>query len=218
MDKSASKERFVRDGVPTPAFVEIEAEWHMERRLEAAGVLELPVVVKPVNEGSSVGVTRVEDEARLATAIDHALEFDHRAMLEEFIPGRELTVGIVDGKPLPIIELLFEGHMFTYQIKYTKGAASHIVRPDLPEDLEEQIQEHAVAAHRSLRCRGCTRVDFRVTDDGDPYVLEVNTIPGMTETSLLPDAARAVGMSFAELCEAAIDMALRDRATRPIRA
>jgi D-alanine-D-alanine ligase len=139
-------------------------------------------------------------------------------MIEEFIPGRELTVGIVDGQPLPIIELLFEGHMFTYNIKYTKGAASHVVQPDMPEELAERIQEHAVAAHRSLRCSGCTRVDFRLAPDGEPYVLEVNTVPGMTETSLLPDAARAAGMSFGDLCEAAIEMALRDRATRPIRA
>jgi len=216
MDKVASKERFVRDGVPTPAFVEIESDWPMERRLEAASVLELPVVVKPVNEGSSVGVTLVDRDEHLATAIDKALEFDHRAMIEEFIPGRELTVGIVDDQALPIIELIFPGQMFTYDIKYTKGAADHIVGPDLPDELAEQLQEYAAAAHRSLRCCGCSRVDFRVTEGGEPYVLEVNTIPGMTETSLLPDAARAAGMSFVALCEASIEMALRERATKAI--
>ena len=120
-----------------------------------------------------------------------------------------MTVGIFGDRPLPIIELLFDGRIFTYNVKYTKGAARHERAPALPDGSAERIQSLALAAHQSLGCRGCSRVDFRLTSAGEPFVLEVNTIPGMTETSLLPDAAAAVGISFAELCSAAIQMALK---------
>jgi D-alanine-D-alanine ligase len=208
MDKIAAKERFLRAGVPTPLYVELEAAWPPEDRLQAARALGLPVILKPVNEGSSVGVTLVESEDALAKAIDLALEFDHRALAEAYVEGRELTVGIVDGEPLPIIELIYTGHVFTYDIKYTQGAADHIVNPDLPPGVADRVQAAAVAAYRCLGCRGCARVDLRLDVEMEPCILEINTIPGMTETSLLPDAARAVGIGFAALCEKAIEAAL----------
>jgi len=209
MDKVASKACFRRAGVPAAAFVELDASWKPERRLAAVAPLGLPIVVKPAAQGSSVGVSIVETDEQLAGALARALEFDERAIAEEFIPGRELTVGIMGDKPLPIIELVYEGRLFTWEIKYTKGAARHVVNPPLPRGLAERIQALALAAHRSLGCRGCSRVDFRLDADGQPFALEVNTVPGMTETSLLPDAAAAAGIGFAELCRAAIEMALR---------
>ncbi len=209
MDKVASKACFRRAGLPMAAFVELEARWSDARKLAAIAPMGLPVVVKPASQGSSVGVRIVEAEAQLPQAIAYALEFDERAIAEEFIPGRELTVGILGDRALPIIELLFDGRIFTWKIKYTVGAASHVVNPSLPPGLAERIQDIALKAHQSLGCRGCSRVDFRLDKRGEPFVLEVNTIPGMTETSLLPDAAAAAGISFSELCRAAVDMALK---------
>jgi D-alanine-D-alanine ligase len=209
MDKVASKLCFRGAGVLTAPFVELEADWHDEVRIDAAHTLGFPVVLKPACQGSSVGITVVRDESQLPRAIAHALEFDDRAIAESYIAGRELTVGILDDHPLPIIELVFEGDLFSYDVKYTKGAATHVVNPDLPPGVAKRMKLAAMAAHRSLGCRGCTRVDFRLGDDGEPYVLEVNTIPGMTETSLLPDAAAAEGVSFPELCELGVNLALK---------
>ena len=208
MDKAASKMAFRRAGLPTAPFAELHAEWSDERQLAAASSLGFPVILKPASQGSSVGISLVRSEDQLSAAVARAFEFDDRAIAEGFIAGRELTVGILDDQPLPVIELVFSGPIFTYAIKYTKNAAAHVINPILPPGLGEEIQEIGLAAHRSLGCRGCSRVDFRLADDGEPFVLEVNTIPGMTETSLLPDAAEAAGVSFAELCERAVRMAL----------
>ena len=209
MDKVASKRCFRKAGVPTAAFVEIEGHWSQERKVASVAPLGLPCVLKPASQGSSVGISIVDTEDQLPAAIAQALEFDERAIAEEFIPGRELTVGIFGDRPLPIIELIYEGRIFTYNVKYTKGAARHEKQLDLADGLAERIQALALAAHQSLGCRGCSRVDFRLTRSGEPFVLEVNTIPGMTETSLLPDAAAAAGISFGELCSATIQMALK---------
>ncbi|MBM4032633.1 MAG: D-alanine--D-alanine ligase [Planctomycetes bacterium] len=210
MDKVASKQCFRKAGVPSPAFVELEGHWPQARKVAAPAPLGLPVIVKPASQGSSVGLSLVESETQLATAIAQALEFDERAIAEEFIPGRELTVGILHDRALPIIELLYEGQLFTWNVKYTKGAAQHIVNPPLPQGVAERIQAVALAAHQSLGCCGCTRVDLRLDPGNQPFVLEVNTIPGMTETSLLPDAAAAVGISFTQLCVTALDLSLKN--------
>ncbi len=132
MDKVASKACFHRAGLPTPAFVDLEAGWSDERKLAAIAPMGLPVVVKPAAQGSSVGVTIVETEEQLPGAIARALEFDERAIAEEFIAGRELTVGILGDRALPIIELLYDGRIFTWQIKYTVNAARHVINPQLP--------------------------------------------------------------------------------------
>ena len=208
MDKVASKRCFAEAGVPTPPYVEIGVQWDEGRKLAAAARIGFPLIVKPASQGSSVGVTLVRKPRDLPAALGRALEFDDRALLEKFIPGRELTVGILHDHPLPIIELVFEGNVFTYDTKYRKGAAKHVVNPDLPPGVAQRVEQVALAAHHSLGCRGCTRVDLRLSTTGEPYVLEVNTIPGMTGTSLLPEAAQAVGIGFPELCELAIRMAL----------
>jgi len=222
MDKVAAKGRFLAAGVPTAPFVELRATWPEERQLAAASSLGLPVVIKPASEGSSLGVTIVQAGEHLATAVERAFEFDSRALAEQYIAGRELTVGILDDQPLPIIELLYEAGFFTYEVKYTQGAATHVVEPDLPPGVAERVRAAALAAHRCLGCGGCTRVDLRLGEDLCPYILEVNTIPGMTDTSLVPDAARAVGMSFPELCERMVELAVaagrRAEARKPVEA
>jgi len=209
MDKEAAKDYFRRAGVPTPEGVVIEAELPEELQLAAARPFGFPVVIKPVANGSSVGVSVVGAEEGLATALRKAFQVDDRVLAERFIDGRELTVGILDDEPLPIIELLYDGSHFSTTIKYTAGAASHVTDRRLPSNLPERLQAMAMAAHRCLGCRGFTRVDIRLDSDLEPYVLEVNTIPGMTATSLLPDAAKQAGINFTELCERAIDLALK---------
>ncbi len=208
MDKAEAKDRFRRAGVPTPEGAVIEAAQPEELQLAAARPFGFPVVIKPVANGSSVGVSVVSSEEGLAPALRKAFQVDDRLLAERFIDGRELTVGILDDQPLPIIELLYDGSHFSFNIKYTPGAASHLTDRKLPEGLPERLQAMALAAHRCLGCRGFTRVDIRLDSDLEPYVLEVNTIPGMTATSLLPDAARQAGISFTELCERAIGLAL----------
>ena len=208
MDTVAAKERFRGAGVPTPRWAELDVDWPEARKLRVAGSLGFPVVLKPAREGSSLGVLIAHDDEELAHGIDKPFEYDHRAFAEEFIDGRELTVGILDDRPLPIIELVFGTMFFDFHVKYTAGACRHVVHPELSPGVAEHVQNAALAAHQSLGCRGCTRVDLRLSRDGVPYVLEINTVPGMTGTSLLPEAARAVGISFSGLCEHAVRLAL----------
>ena len=208
MDKVAAKELFLQAGVPTPAFVEIEVDWPEHRKLRAAGSLGFPVVLKPAREGSSLGIVIARSEEQLPEALPQPFAYDHRAFAEQYIAGRELTVGILDDHTLPTIELLYDSPFFTYDVKYRAGAATHVVNPDLAPDVARNVQAAALVAHQCLGCRCFSRVDMRLGRDGVPYVLEVNTIPGMTGTSLLPEAARAVGISFTELCERAIQIAL----------
>jgi len=208
MDKVASKERFRGAAVPTPRYVELDMDWPESRKLRAARALGFPVVLKPVREGSSLGIVIAYDEAELVEGLAVPFEYDHRAFAEQYIEGRELTVAILDDRPLPIIELKYETRFFDFRVKYEAGAAEHVVSPGLLPEVAEQVQAAALAAHQCLGCRGLTRVDMRLGRDGVPYVLEVNTIPGMTATSLLPEAARAVGISFPELCEHAVRLAL----------
>jgi D-alanine-D-alanine ligase len=208
MDKAEAKSRFQAEGVPTPEGLVLEADWPEDRQIAAARSFGFPMVVKPVSNGSSVGVSVVTSEEHLGFALRKAFRHEERVLAEAFIDGRELTVGILDDRPLPIIELLYDASHFTYEVKYTPGAATHVISPRLPAGVAECVQEAALTAHRCLGCRGATRVDLRLGGDGQPMVLEINTIPGMTATSLLPDAARAVGISFPELCERILDEAL----------
>ncbi|MFW6108213.1 MAG: D-alanine--D-alanine ligase [bacterium] len=208
MDKVAAKERFRRDGVPTPRFVEIDIDWPERRQLRVARSLGFPVVLKPVREGSSIGVVIARDDGELAAGLGKPFEYDHRVFAEEYIDGRELTVGILHDRALPIIELQYATPFFDFRVKYEQGAAHHVVSPKLLPDVARAVQDAALGAHQGLGCEGLTRVDLRLGRDGVPYVLEVNTIPGMTATSLLPEAAGAAGVGFPELCEHAVRLAL----------
>ena len=196
-DKSLSKPAMVAAGIPTPK--------HEFLRKGEARTLPLPVVVKPVRQGSSVGVSRVFREEDWLAALDLALGLDEVALVEEFIPGRELTVGVVGSEVLPVIEIVAPDGNFNYHAKYTPGVSEHVIPAPIPEAVAQKCRAAAQAMFRALGCTGMGRVDIRLRDDGEIFVLELNNIPGLTEVSLLPDAARAHGWSFGELCEKILD-------------
>ena len=196
-DKSLSKPVLVAAGIPTPPFEFL--------RRGQARTLPLPVVVKPVRQGSSVGVARVFREADWAPALAAALDYDDLVLVEEYIPGRELTVGVVGDVVLPVLEIVAPDGFFDYHAKYTKGVSAHLLA-DISPATERACRETALAVFRALGCRGMGRVDFRLRPDGRFFVLELNNIPGLTEVSLLPDAAQRHGWSFPELCERILDM------------
>lgn len=199
-DKIASKKRFVAAGVPT-------AKWEIVSKGDAP-TLPLPVVVKPPREGSSVGVHIVQDTVALDAALEDCFARDAEVLVEEFIQGKELTVGVVGPEAFPIVEIVPKVDFYSYENKYTKGASEYFCPARLDEETTRRVQEAALAAHRSLGLEVYSRVDVLLDAAGNPYVLEVNTIPGMTETSLLPKGAAAVGVNFAQLCERIVALSL----------
>lgn len=196
MDKDLSKRLFRSVGIPT-------ADWLMTpvEADEIGATLGWPVVIKPSKQGSTVGLTVVREPGEVAAAITLAAQYDDEVMAEAFVPGRELTVGILDGKALAVGEIIPRHEIFDYECKYTPGMAVEIFPADLPAGVTSRCQELALAAHRVLKLGGYSRVDFRLAEAGEPMCLEVNTLPGMTATSLLPQSARAAGFSFPDLCE-----------------
>lgn len=195
MDKKQSKLIFRAQGIPTPDF-EVFARGTRGAKLAR---LAPPVVVKPTNEGSSVGMTVVRTRGGLARALARAFRYDPEAIVERYLPGRELTVGVLDDAALPAVEVRPRSGLYDYRSKYTAGRTEYLVPAPIDARLAARVGALAVAAHRALGCRGASRVDFRLDGRGRPTVLEVNTIPGMTETSLLPKAAAAAGIGFDEL-------------------
>jgi len=196
MDKDLAKRLFRAAGVPVPA-------WFMAPVApeDVTTALGWPVIVKPSKMGSSVGMTLVRNAEGLDAAVAQARTFDSEVMAEQFIPGRELTVGIVGDVPLPVGEIIPKHELFDYECKYTPGMSEEIFPARLDTALARQLQELALTAHRALKLGGYSRVDFRLSREGDIFCLEANTLPGMTRTSLLPQAARAAGIEFPELCE-----------------
>jgi len=191
-DKIASKQKFVGAGVPT-------AKWEIVVKGDAP-TLPLPFVVKPPREGSSVGVHIVTDADGLDFALGDCFARDREVLVEEFIKGAELTVGIVGGEVLPIVEIVPKVDFYSYENKYTKGASDYFCPARLDAATTARVQAAALAAYRSLGLEVYARVDVLLDARNNPYVLEVNTIPGMTETSLLPKAAAAAGINFPSLC------------------
>ena len=206
MDKDLSKRLFRSAGVPT-------ADWTMAPATAAAieSALGWPVVVKPSKQGSTVGVTVVRQAADFAAAIALAASFDDEVMIEKFIAGRELTVGVLDGAALPVGEIMSPGEVFDYQAKYQVGGAREVFPADLPPAESAQLQDYALRAHRVLKLGAYSRVDFRRDASGGFWCLEANSLPGMTATSLLPQAAKVAGISFPELLERICKGAIRRR-------
>ena len=202
MDKELSKIVLRAADVGTPDWLMAPAT-----REEVLARLGLPVVVKPSKEGSSVGLTVVKKIEDLAPAIDLAFRHDDEVMIEKFIPGRELTVGMLGDEPLPVGEIIPKHEIYDYECKYTAGMAEEVFPADIPEAVAEDAQRQARLACRALKLGGCPRVDFRMASDGSLYCLEVNTLPGMTELSLIPQAAAAVGISFPDFCERIVMLA-----------
>ncbi|HEU4648206.1 MAG TPA: D-alanine--D-alanine ligase [Gemmatimonadales bacterium] len=210
MDKDVSKRLFRQAGVPT-------ADWLMAPVTERAVTEHLgwPVVVKPSKQGSTVGLTIVKQKDQLEPAVALARQYDDEVMLERFVPGRELTVGVLEGKALAVGEIIPRHETFDYECKYTPGMSEEIFPADLPDAVAAECGRLALLAHDALKLGGYSRVDFRLTPQGELFCLEVNTLPGMTATSLLPQAARAVGIEFPELCDRICRIARQPRAAQP---
>ena len=203
-DKVLTKERCVAAGVPTARFAVIEApkaSWPMG--------WDPPVILKPVCQGSSVGLNLVERVSDWSNALAEAMRHDSRVLVEEKISGRECTVGILDGEALPIVEVRPKTGAYDYKNKYTSGATDYLCPAPFDAAATKRIQGAALGAFRAIGGRDYARVDVMVRANGEPVVLEVNTLPGMTETSLLPKAAAAAGIGYAELCQRMVDLARR---------
>jgi D-alanine-D-alanine ligase len=218
MDKDRAKRVLESVGVPTPAWRIIE--WGSEplptRRDVAALARDLSgdVVVKPNAEGSTIGLTVVKRGEDPFVAVEKAARYGSRVMIERYVPGRELTVAILDDEALPIVEIVPEGGIYSYEAKYTAGRSRYEVPADLPGHLAAQIRLSALTAFHALGCEGFARVDFRLAPDASFYCLEINTIPGMTPLSLVPMAAKARGISFDELIERIVEAAIARGARR----
>lgn len=206
MDKDLSKHLFRAAGVPT-------ADWLMAPATvdEVRAALGFPVIVKPSKQGSTVGLSIVKKPEELQPAIDEAFQHDDEVMIEQFIAGRELTVGILGDVALPVGEIIAKHEIYDYECKYTPGMAVEEFPAKLSETEARTVQEHARKAFRALKLNGYARIDFRMSSDGTFYCLEANTLPGMTQTSLIPQAAAAAGISFPELCDRVVQLALRKR-------
>lgn len=202
MDKDGSKRRFRDAGIPTPDWLTWPAR---QPEVEELG---LPLIVKPSRVGSTVGLTLMSDLPDLDSAVGKALTFDDEVILERFLPGREYTAGVLGGQALGVGEIVSPGRIFDFHSKYTPGRAQELFPAEIGLDLEERLRELALAAHEALALRDFSRVDFRLDAAGNPCCLEVNTLPGMTPTSLLPQSAAVFGISFAELCNRMIGLAL----------
>jgi D-alanine-D-alanine ligase len=208
MDKEASKKIFRYHGVPSPEFLIINAA---EPRVKGGGPLfPLPWVVKPAAEGSSVGVEIVKDRAKYAAAVRRAVSYGGRAVVEKYIAGKEVQIGVLNDKVLGGVEVRPSKEFYNYEAKYTAGLTEYILPPALPVRVYKKVKDAALSAHRALGCSGATRVDLIVDRKGNPFVLEVNTIPGMTETSLLPKIAKHAGYDFPGLLEEILGGAIED--------
>ncbi len=213
MDKVMSKHFFGHAGIATPAYVHLRAGDPVDQDAITA-VLGTKTVVKPANEGSAIGVTIAHDPSELPAAIAAAFRRDDSVLVERFIAGVEVTVGVLGNAELlalPVLEIVPEHEFYDYESKYVPGMSRHIIPARVSEKARAECERLSLEAHRTLGCRGMSRADLIVAEDGTVYLLEVNTIPGMTRTSLLPDAARAAGIEFPELCDRLVDLALEGR-------
>lgn len=201
MNKIKAKELFRYHGIPTPEFT-----------APPEGTLEDPPfpppwVVKPASEGSTIGIDIVMDTAGLQKAVRGARGYDREVLIERFIEGKELTVGILKGEPLPVIEIAPKGGFYDYRAKYTPGQTEYLCPARITDTQRDEVQGWGLKAYHALGCSGCARVDLRLSEGGKPFVIEVNTLPGMTETSLVPKAAAQAGISFLQVVEIMLEEA-----------
>ncbi|TCT25601.1 D-alanine--D-alanine ligase [Melghiribacillus thermohalophilus] len=216
MDKSKAKKLFLQNDIPTPdsrtySLVEKEHFEHLKDKVLAE--FDLPFVVKPNQEGSTLGLTIVKQQEELDQALEEAFKHDDEIIVEDYIKGREMTIGVWGEKgketALPVIEIIPKNEYYDYESKYAPGGSEHIVPANISMELTKQLQDYAIQAHQVLGCSVYSRVDFIVTEQDIPYILEVNTLPGMTPTSLFPDAARAIGLSYEEMIEKIVHLSLK---------
>lgn len=210
MDKARAKLFYEAAGLHTPQSVRVTYA-EKPKLSELISEVGLPCVVKPSSEGSALGVTIVRTDTQLQDAIDEAFQHDKAILVERFITGTEITVGVLgnsDLRALPIIEIVPHAEFYDFEAKYSAGGSDHIIPARLSDELACTVEQAALTAHQALGCRGFSRTDMIVDEQGVCWVLETNTIPGMTPTSLFPDAARHAGIGFEELTSHLIDLAL----------
>jgi D-alanine-D-alanine ligase len=203
-DKVLTKQYCLKTGIPTAKFLvlnSVETPWPKD--------WQPPLVVKPVRQGSSVGLQFVERVEDWQNALMEALKFDSEVLVEEKIIGRETTVGILGGGPLPVVEVRPKVGSYDYRNKYTAGCTEYFCPASLDAATTQRVQDAALGAFKAIGGRDYARVDVMVRAGGEPVVLEVNTLPGMTETSLFPKAAAAAGLNYAQLCQRMVDLALQ---------
>ncbi len=210
MDKDLAKTIYQNSGLPTPGWMMVEqADMRDVCFVEQLG---LPLVIKPVRQGSSIGMSIAHNEEELVTGLQTAFEYDREVMVEQHVVGREITVGVLGNDELvalPLVEIIpgSEHPFFNYQAKYEAGASQEICPADMPSDVVRMAQDYAIKAHEKLKLRGYSRTDMMVNERG-VFLLETNTIPGMTPTSLLPQAAAVAGLSFAALLDKLLELAI----------
>ena len=200
LHKVMAKKFFLCEKIPTPSYEVFKRE-EIERDPSRTVSLPLPVVVKPAREGSTIGVSIVREGEELLPALKEAGKYDEEILVEAFMKGKEITVGILEDIPLPIIEIVPKSGFYDYRSKYTKGETQYIIPARIPRESYLYAQEIGLKAFQVLGCSGCARVDLMTDEDGNPFVIDLNTMPGMTETSLLPKAAEFVGIPFGDLVE-----------------
>ena len=206
LDKIASKEVFKIKGIPVADY----RIWVDGQKADSGGLV-FPVVVKPQFEGSSIGLSIVEEGRGFADALREAFKYGDKVIVEKYIRGKEITVGILDEEPLPVIQVVPYGRKFyDYEAKYKSPDTEYVVPALIDEKFYRDAQDMALKAHTSLGCQGFSRVDMVIQDDGKIFILEVNTIPGLTRRSLLPKAAKEAGYDFGELCAKLVELALKE--------
>ena len=214
MDKAAAKRVMLGAGISTPKAFSYRASEKAGLQARILREMPVPMVVKATEQGSSIGVVVVRDAAELPDALDEAFSYGDEVLVEEFIDGPELTAAVW-GTPttcdaLPVIEITTESGRYDYESKYTVGASHHIIPARISAEAMKRARETAEQTFRVFGCRGIARIDMMLSAEDVPYVIDINTMPGMTETSLVPDAARAAGISFEDFCERLLNMAVKE--------
>jgi D-alanine-D-alanine ligase len=206
MDKVASHRIFAEAGLNAPRFISSDNKIDAGQQAQRCA-FGLPWVVKPAMNGSSIGLSIIDSREDLDKALDAAFAVDSRVLIEEYISGRELTVGILGNEAMAVVEIIPKARFFDYEAKYKSGATEYIVPAELDEDTTSKIRACGLAAHKALGCYGCSRVDIILDRKNIPYILELNNIPGLTQTSLLPKAAKSQGIDFKQLCVRLLELA-----------
>jgi D-alanine-D-alanine ligase len=209
MDKTMSKILFQHNNVRTPLWITVNANYNLSSlKTEIGKKIKYPCVIKPNDQGSTVGLTISENESSIGEALKLALQFSDKVLIEEYVPGREMTVAILENEVFPVLEIKPKHNLYDYECKYTPGMSEYEVPAKVNDKVSEQLKKSALAAFKALECEGYARIDFRLTPADLEYCLEVNSLPGMTSTSLVPKMAKAVGITFEELVERIVKISL----------
>jgi D-alanine-D-alanine ligase len=210
IDKEMSKRIFRQVGVQTADWFTVSSNGYDKNAVinRINKEFKYPVIIKPNDQGSTVGLTLVKTQDEIENALNLSLEFSNKALIEEYISGREITVAVLENEALPVLEIVPKSGLYDYQHKYTSGMSEYIVPAKISEEISVKAQQQALLAFNALGCEGCARIDFRLNNDNELFCLEVNTLPGMTPLSLVPKAAKASGISYEELIERIIKQVL----------